>query len=129
MCCQSCWNLRGASLVVIYLVDTNQEVNEFVCPVVDETLSHAMAQTGAEFPYGTSEFEMASLKTIPAVDVQPLRIEDLPVAMECKVTQTVSVEGTNNVMVLGQILRFHVREDLYHPDLGLVDELIESCYQ
>ena len=98
-----------------------QEVDEFVCHVVDETLAQAMAQTGSEFPYGVSEFEMANLKAIPSVDVRPLRIEGSPVAMECKVTQTVPVEGTNNVMVLGRVLRFHVREDLYRQDVGLVD--------
>ena len=41
--------------------------------------------------------------------------------MECKVTQIIPVEGATNVMVLGQVLRFHIREDLYRPELGLVD--------
>jgi flavin reductase (DIM6/NTAB) family NADH-FMN oxidoreductase RutF len=41
--------------------------------------------------------------------------------MECKVTQIVPVEGATNVMVLGRVLRFHIRPDLYRPDLGLVD--------
>ncbi|MEH1848776.1 MAG: flavin reductase family protein [Nostoc sp.] len=100
------------------------EVDEFVCHVVDETLSHAMVQTGTEFPYGVNEFEKANLKAIPATDVRPLRIESSPVAMECKVTQIVAVEGTNNVMVLGRVLRFHVREDLYRQDLGLVDTVV-----
>jgi flavin reductase (DIM6/NTAB) family NADH-FMN oxidoreductase RutF len=98
-----------------------QEVPEFVCHVVDEALSDAMVQTAAEFPYGVNEFNRAGLNAIASVDVRPLRIENAPVAMECKVTQVVPVEGATNVMVLGQVLRFHVREDLYRPDLGLVD--------
>jgi flavin reductase (DIM6/NTAB) family NADH-FMN oxidoreductase RutF len=100
-----------------------QEVDEFVCHVVNEALAHAMAQTGTEFPYGVNEFEKANLKAIASTDVRPLRIESSPVAMECKVTQIVPVEGTNNTMVLGQVLRFHVREDLYRQDLGLVDSV------
>ncbi|MDF5715529.1 MAG: flavin reductase [Rhizonema sp. NSF051] len=80
-----------------------------------------MAQTAAEFPYGVSEFEKANLKAVPSIDVRPLRIESSPVAMECKVTQIVRVDGTTNVMVLGQVKRFHVREDLYREDKGLVD--------
>ncbi|MEG3986243.1 flavin reductase family protein [Microcoleus sp. S28C3] len=98
-----------------------QEVDEFVCHVVDETLSTAMAQTGAEFPYEVNEFDMAHLEAVPSIDVRPLRIENSPVAMECKVTQIVPVEGATNVMVLGRVLRFHVREDLYRPEVGLVD--------
>ncbi|MEH2118681.1 flavin reductase family protein [Nostoc sp.] len=60
------------------------EVDEFVCHVVDEALSHAMVQTGTEFPYRVNEFDKANLKAIPATDVRPLRIESSPVAMECK---------------------------------------------
>ncbi|MEH2467600.1 hypothetical protein [Nostoc sp.] len=43
--------------------------------------------------------------------------------MKCKVAQIVTVEGTNNVMVLGRVSRFYVREDLYCQDLGLVDSV------
>ncbi|HEY9639564.1 MAG TPA: flavin reductase family protein [Coleofasciculaceae cyanobacterium] len=96
-------------------------IDEFVCHVVDEALATAMIQTAVEVPYGVNEFEMANLETVPSVDVRPLRIAKAAVAMECKVTQIVPVAGATNVMVLGKVLRFHVREDLYRPELGLVD--------
>ncbi|WP_416674196.1 flavin reductase family protein [Egbenema bharatensis] len=98
-----------------------KEVDEFVCHVVDESLSEAMIQTAIEFPYEVNEFETANLAMVPALDVRPFRIAAATVAMECKVTQIVPVEGATNVMVLGRVLRFHVREDLYRPELGLVD--------
>ncbi|OKH25384.1 flavin reductase family protein [Chroogloeocystis siderophila] len=98
-----------------------REVKEFVCHIVDETMANAMIETAVDLPYGINEFEFAQLTTIPATDVQPLRIADAAVAMECQVTQIVPVEGATNVMVLGRILRFHVREDLYRPEMGLVD--------
>lgn len=98
-----------------------QAVDEFVCHVVDEAMAEAMIQTAVEFPYGVNEFEVAHLETVPSVDVRPLRLAHAPVAMECKVTQIVPVEGATNVMVLGRVLRFHIREDLYRADLGLVD--------
>lgn len=44
--------------------------------------------------------------------------------MECKMTQLVPVEEATSVMVLGQVLRFHVRQDLYRPELGLVDTIL-----
>ncbi|AFZ32685.1 flavin reductase domain protein FMN-binding protein [Gloeocapsa sp. PCC 7428] len=98
-----------------------REVKEFVCHIVDETMANAMIETAVDLPYGVNEFEVAQLATVPATDVQPLRIADAAVAMECQVTQIVAVEGATNVMVLGRVLRFHVREDLYRPEMGLVD--------
>lgn len=98
-----------------------REVKEFVCHIVDETMANAMIETAVDLPYGVNEFEVAQLATIPATDVQPLRIADAAVAMECQVTQIVPVEGATNVMVLGRVLRFHVCEDLYRPEMGLID--------
>jgi flavin reductase (DIM6/NTAB) family NADH-FMN oxidoreductase RutF len=100
-----------------------KETGEFVSHIVNEALAEAMLQTSAEFSYGVSEFEQAGLKSIASIDVKPLRIMEAPVAMECKVTQIVPVEGATNVMVLGQVVRFHVREDLYRPELGLVNTI------
>ena len=99
-----------------------KEVGEFVSHVVDEQLSNAMILTSADWPPGTNEFEIAGLEAVPSIDVRPPRIAAAPVAMECRVTQIVPVEGATNVMVIGRVLRFHVREDLFRPN-GLVDTI------
>jgi flavin reductase (DIM6/NTAB) family NADH-FMN oxidoreductase RutF len=98
-----------------------KEVGEFVSHIVDETMVDPMLKTATEFSHGISEFEMAGLKILQSIDVEPLRIANVSVAMECKVTQIVPVEGATNVMVLGRVLRFHIREDLYRSELGLVN--------
>jgi flavin reductase (DIM6/NTAB) family NADH-FMN oxidoreductase RutF len=98
------------------------EVGEFVSHVVNEELAEAMMLTSADWPPGTNEFEIAGLQAVPSVDVRPPRIALAPVAMECQVTQIVPVQGSTNVMVLGRVLRFHVREDLLRPN-GLVDTI------
>ena len=97
------------------------DIDEFVSHVVDEAMADAMIETSADWPYGVSEFDVAGLEAVPSIDVRPPRVAGAPVAMECKVTQIIPVEGATNVMVLGRVLRFHVREDLYRPDGGLVD--------
>ncbi|HEX7973691.1 MAG TPA: flavin reductase family protein [Anaerolineales bacterium] len=99
-----------------------QEVGEFVTHVVDEDLADAMILTSADFPPEINEFELARLECVPSIDVRPPRLADAPVAMECKVTQIVPVEGATNVMVLGRVLRFHIRADLLRPN-GLVDTI------
>ena len=98
-----------------------REVDEFVCHIVDESMADAMVRTAMNWPSAVDEFAEAGLTAVPSCDVWPLRIAQAAVAMECKVTQIIPVEGATNVMVLGKVLRFHIRENLYRPELGLVD--------
>lgn len=99
-----------------------REVGEFVAHVVDEDTADAMIVTAMDWPRHVNEFEAANLQSAPSVDVRPLRVVAAPVAMECKVTQIIPVEGTTNIMVLGRVIRFHVRADLLRAN-GLVDTI------
>lgn len=94
---------------------------EFVCHVVDEDAAAAMIRTAADWPDELNEIELTNLPAVACDEVRPPRIANAPVAMECKVTQIIPVEGATNVMVLGVVLRFHVQESLYRPEMGLVD--------
>jgi len=97
-----------------------QETGEFVVNIVSEELAEAMNITSGEWDYEVNEFELAGLETAPSIDVCPPRVALAPVAMEGKVTQIVPVVGTTSTMVLGRILRYHIREELLRPN-GLVD--------
>jgi flavin reductase (DIM6/NTAB) family NADH-FMN oxidoreductase RutF len=97
-----------------------QETGEYVLNIVDEALVKAMNHTSGEWPYQVNEFEQAGLITAASVDVRPPRVASAPVAMEVKATQFVPVEGTRYTMILGRVVRFHLREGLLRPD-GLVD--------
>ena len=99
------------------------EVGEFVAHVVDEDMASSMLITGVDWPNTVNEFEAANLESAQSIDVKPPRVIAAPVAMECKVTQIIPVEGSTNVMVLGRVLRFHIRADLYRPN-GLVDTIL-----
>jgi flavin reductase (DIM6/NTAB) family NADH-FMN oxidoreductase RutF len=98
-----------------------REVGEFVCHIVDEALASAMARSAMDWPSGISEIDVVGLTAVSSTDVRPSRVAEAPVAMECRVTQIIPVAGATNVMVLGQVLRFHLRETLYRPELGLID--------
>jgi flavin reductase (DIM6/NTAB) family NADH-FMN oxidoreductase RutF len=97
-----------------------QETGEFVINLVDEALAEKMNLTSAEWEYGESEFERAQLETLPSVDVRPLRVAASPIALEAKVVQIIPIEGTPSTLVLGRVLRFHIRRDLMRPN-GLID--------
>ncbi len=98
-----------------------RQVGEFVCHIVDEALAEAMACTAMDWPADVDEMAMAGLTAVSSTTVRPPRVAEAPVAMECQVTQIIPIEGATNVMVLGQVLRFHLRQELYRPELGLID--------
>lgn len=96
-----------------------KETGECVVHIADEELSEKMVQTSGDWSYGANEFEQAGLESIPSIHVKPPRLKNAPVAMEAKVTQIVPVEGTASTMVLGQVLCFHIREDLLRDNGGI----------
>jgi flavin reductase (DIM6/NTAB) family NADH-FMN oxidoreductase RutF len=98
-----------------------RQVGEFVCHIVDEALADAMARSAMDWPADVDEMKEVGLTAVPSTDIRPPRVAEAPAAMECQVTQIIPVEGATNVMVLGQVLRFHLREELYRPELGLID--------
>ena len=55
-----------------------------------------------------------------ASKVKPPRVANVAVALECKVTQIVPVGDTTYTLILGHVLRFHIREGLLRPN-GLID--------
>ncbi|MBN2470927.1 MAG: flavin reductase family protein [Anaerolineae bacterium] len=97
-----------------------QATGEFVINIVDLTLAEAMNQTAGEWPYTTDEFAVADLQAAPSLDVRPPRVAGARVAMETRLHQIVPVSGSTTTIVLGRIVRFHVRADLLRAD-GLVD--------
>jgi len=100
-----------------------QETGEFVLNVVDEALAAQMNVTSGEWSYDVNEFERAGLTTALSVDVRPPRVAAAPIAIEARATQLVPVNETSYTLVLGRILRYHIREGLLRPN-GLVDALL-----
>jgi len=97
-----------------------QETGEFVINIVNEDLAVAMNETSGEWAYEVNEFDRAGVTPAPAIDVKPPRVAEAPIALECKVTQIVPVLDTTYTLILGRVLRIHIRSDVLRPN-GLVD--------
>jgi flavin reductase (DIM6/NTAB) family NADH-FMN oxidoreductase RutF len=97
-----------------------QETGEFVINIVGAELAQQMNLSAGEYGYAVDEFALAGLETAASIDVRPPRVALAPAAMEVISTQIVPIEGTTYTMVIGRILRFHLRESLLRPN-GLVD--------
>src|SRR5690606_5308984 len=93
---------------------------EFVVNLADRQLAEAVNATSAMVAPDVDEFALAGLATAPSVEVAPPRVAAAPAALEARVSQVVPVEGSPATMVLGHVLRVHVRTDLLAAD-GLVD--------
>ena len=97
-----------------------QETGEFVINIVDEDLAAAMNVTSGEWAYDVNEFDRAGLATADSIDVKPPRVAAAPIALECKVTQIIPVQDTTYTLILGRVVRFHIRSGLLRPN-GQID--------
>jgi flavin reductase (DIM6/NTAB) family NADH-FMN oxidoreductase RutF len=91
-----------------------EETGEFVINVVNEAISDAANATAAEVPPDVDEFVLSGLTPRASEVVRPARVAESPAQMECKLLQVIytSREPGAGVIVLGEIVRFHVLESL-----------------
>jgi flavin reductase (DIM6/NTAB) family NADH-FMN oxidoreductase RutF len=91
-----------------------EETGEFVVNVVSEAIAAATSATAAEVSPEVDEFSLAGLTPVASDAVRPPRVAESPAAMECKLLQVIYVgrEPGAGVIVLGEVVRIHLREDL-----------------
>ncbi|HEY3989055.1 MAG TPA: flavin reductase family protein [Acidobacteriaceae bacterium] len=87
---------------------------EFVVNVVTEAIAEKMNLTSAQVPPEVDEFELAGLTPVASELVKPPRVAESPVHMECRLRQIIQVSDRpqGGSIVLGDVVRFHVREEL-----------------
>lgn len=91
-----------------------EETREFVINVVSEAISAQANAASAEVPAEVDEFKLSGLTPIPSETVKPPRVAESPAQMECRLMQVIYTGSKpgSGVVVLGEVLRFHLREDL-----------------
>ena len=113
-----CPSLRpGATAGTVEPKDTLrnvEETGEFVINVVGEVIAAAANAASAEAPPEVDEFVLAKLTPISSVAVRPPRVAESPAQMECKLLQVIYTGRApgSGVIVLGEVLRFHLRAEL-----------------
>ena len=95
-----------------------REHAEFVVNLVPEELAEAMNLTASNAPKGTDETKVAGLAMAPCKLIDVPRIEGSPVALECKLFQTLE-PGGSTVIVLGEIVYVHVRSSAFEDEARL----------
>jgi len=91
-----------------------EATGEFVVNVVSEEFAAQMNATAAEVPPEVDEFVLSGLTPLASDLVKPPRVAESKVQMECRLHQivTVSEKPGGGILVLGEVLRFHVLESL-----------------
>ncbi len=97
------------------------ETGEFVVNFVEEAIIEHQNICAVDFPPEIDEAEITGLTLEPSVAVQPKRIKESPVAMECR--RLVALElGPERVICIGEVLWIHARDDLVDPETYYVNE-------
>jgi flavin reductase (DIM6/NTAB) family NADH-FMN oxidoreductase RutF len=87
-----------------------EATGEFVVNIVTEEQSKAMNETATDYPPEFDEFERAGLSAVASDIVAAPRVGGSPVNMECKLQNTIPVGNGGSVLVIGEVLLFHVDE-------------------
>jgi flavin reductase (DIM6/NTAB) family NADH-FMN oxidoreductase RutF len=97
-----------------------EATGEFVVNIVSEDIAAQMNLTSADVPPEIDEFELSGLTPIASDLVKPPRVAESKVQMECRLHQIVRVgdQPGGGILVLGEVLRFHVLESLFNDKMG-----------
>jgi flavin reductase (DIM6/NTAB) family NADH-FMN oxidoreductase RutF len=91
-----------------------EETGEFVINVVSEAIAAAANAASADVASDVDEFTLSGLTPAASEAVRPPRVAESPAQMECRLLQVIytgRVPGAG-VIVLGEVVRFHLRESL-----------------
>jgi flavin reductase (DIM6/NTAB) family NADH-FMN oxidoreductase RutF len=91
-----------------------EETHEFVVNVVSAAIEGAANITAATVGPEVDEFKLAGLTPIASEIVRPPRVAESPAQMECRLLQVIYTGHApgSGVIVLGEVVRFHVRKEL-----------------
>ena len=93
----------------------------FVVNLVDEALAEKMNLAAIDFPEEIDEFAEVGLTPAPSTKVDPPGIAEAPVRLECVQAALVQV-GRKHTVALGEVVSFHIRDDLIDRDKLYISE-------
>ena len=95
---------------------------DFVVNIVDDARAEQMNLTSGEYPPDVDEFALAKLTAVPGVKVKAPRVLEAPINMECRVTQILKIGNGPHSLVIGEVVCFHLRDDIYDARTGRIDQ-------
>ncbi|GAA6196118.1 flavin reductase family protein [Pseudophaeobacter arcticus] len=88
-----------------------EDTGVFCVNIVAYEMRDAMNASSAMLPKEVDEFSHAGLTAVECDTINCARIEGAPAALECKLTQIVTLPGVANRVAFGEVTGIHLRDD------------------
>ncbi|HET9057456.1 MAG TPA: flavin reductase family protein [Chitinophagaceae bacterium] len=100
------------------------EVPEVAINICDYDMVQQVSLASCEYPKGTNEFVKAGFTEEASTLIKPPRVKESKVQMECKVLEVkpLGTEGGAGNLVICEVLRMHVKEDVLNADGTMIDQ-------
>jgi flavin reductase (DIM6/NTAB) family NADH-FMN oxidoreductase RutF len=88
-----------------------RETGVFCVNIVSEALKTAMNQSSGPWAAEVDEFADAGIAKAECKIIDCARVAGAPASLECRMTQMVEIEGKANIVVFGEVVGVHMRDD------------------
>ncbi len=88
-----------------------EETGVFCVNIVAFEMRDAMNASSEMLPKEVDEFSHAGLTPVECDTINCARVEGAPAALECKLTQIVTLPGVANRVAFGEVTGIHLRDD------------------
>ena len=98
------------------------ETKQFVVNMVTEDIVEKMNRTSEIVAPDVDEFQLAGLTAISSIKVQPARVAESAITMECELVHHYTLEDHKNggaTVIFGRIVMFHVAESVLLDDFKI----------
>ena len=115
---------RGRDKTTKHTLENARLNRQCVVNIVDFAMVEQMSLASTEYPAGVSEFVKAGLTPVASEVVQPKRVKESPVQMECEVFEIMPLGdggGAGNLMMC-KVVRIHLQEHIFDSD-GRIDPI------
>lgn len=93
-----------------------EATGDFVYNIAGEALGEKLNLSSADFPPDESEFTWAGLTSTSSDLVKSPRVGEAPIAFEVKAIEIIQIAGSENTLVLGEVVRIHLAKEILTGD-------------
>ena len=98
-----------------------QEIPEVVINVVNHSLAEQASLSSNEYPKNVDEFIKAGFTPLASEEIQPFRVKESPVQMECKVNQIINLgeKGGAGNLIICEVILIHINKNILDKSMKI----------
>lgn len=96
-----------------------RETGVFCVNIVASAQRDVMNTSSGPWPRAVDEFDKAGIAREDCETIACSRVAESPASLECRLTEIVTLKGTSNFLVLGEVTGVHIRDEF------LVDGMLD----